>query len=63
MAKESSEEIPADTVVLALGSRSDQRLKERLEQAGLAFTLIGDGRAPRQVLQAVSEGHQAALDL
>lgn len=57
------EEIPADTVVLALGVASERGLAEELERAGLPFTLIGDGRSPGQVLQAVAEAYQAALDL
>lgn len=59
----SGEEIPADTVVLALGAESDRRLKEDLDREGIPCILIGDGQTPRQVLQAVAEGYQAGLDL
>ncbi len=56
-------ELPADTVALALGVRSENRLKEIFEAAGWPVAVIGDALTPRQVHGAVSEGHEAALSL
>lgn len=41
----------------------NHRLVPELEQAGIAYELIGDCRAPRSVLAATSEGYHAALAL
>lgn len=55
--------IPADSVVLALGSRSDDGLRRTLEAAGHHVVVIGDAKAVRQILEATKEGYDAALAL
>ncbi|MBM4372670.1 MAG: FAD-dependent oxidoreductase, partial [Deltaproteobacteria bacterium] len=55
-----AEALDADTVVLALGARSEDTLSAALAAAGVPVTVVGDAKKPRQVLQAVHEGFEAA---
>ena len=52
--------LDADTVILALGARSDGALGDALEAAGIPVTRVGDAKKPRQILHAVHEGFEAA---
>ena len=54
------ESLAADTVVLALGARSEDALGDALEAAGIPVTRVGDAKKPRQILHAVHEGFEAA---
>ncbi len=51
--------LPADTVVIAAGSKSVSRLYEELKGRIEELYLIGDARSPRKALEAVAEGFQA----
>jgi len=53
-------EEPADTVVLALGSRPNSALAESLHQAGIPFEAVGDCVEPRKVIDAIHEGFLVA---
>jgi len=53
------EEIPADTVVLALGARSYNPLQEALEKKGLAVAVAGDALRPAKAFEAVHQGFAA----
>lgn len=55
--------IPADTVVIAVGSRSLDRLTDLCKEKGLATISIGDARQPRKITDAIREGFEAALSL
>ena len=53
---------PYDKIILAAGYESDCRLLEALEDKA-PFRVIGDAAGPRSILEAVSEGFEAALAL
>jgi 2,4-dienoyl-CoA reductase-like NADH-dependent reductase (Old Yellow Enzyme family)/thioredoxin reductase len=52
--------IPTDTVVLALGARSEQSLLETLEGLGVETYAVGDCVEPRTIYDAVHEGARVA---
>ena len=53
------ERIPADTVVVAVGSRSENSLYEQLKLEFPEVYLIGDAKTPRQAVEAMKEGFEA----
>ncbi len=55
--------IPADTIVLAAGSRAENGLVEALGDRVPEIHLIGDAKKPRNVLVAIREGFQLGLKL
>ncbi|MCL6612446.1 MAG: FAD-dependent oxidoreductase [Peptococcaceae bacterium] len=55
--------IPADTVVLAVGSRPAGELAGQLEGRVPDLHVIGDAASPRKITQAVREGFDLALKL
>jgi hypothetical protein len=50
-----------DNVVLALGSRSDDRIAKSLEGSVPELYVIGDACQPREVLEALYEAEEIAL--
>lgn len=52
--------VDADSVVLAMGFKSNDDLATKLAARGKEVILIGDARRPRKVLDAVWEGFHAA---
>ncbi len=59
----SQELIPADTVVLAVGSRSENALYSELEGKLEKLSLIGDAQKPAFILDAVRSAYDAAYKL
>ncbi len=57
------ESIPADTVIIAVGSCPENELYERLKASGLEVHLVGDAREPRKAVEAIQEGYEAALKI
>jgi hypothetical protein len=55
--------IPADHVVLAIGSKPMNRLAGPLQSLGIEVAVIGDAREPRGFAEAIAEGFEAALKL
>lgn len=55
------ETIPFDTLVVAVGSRPDDRLFTALQEALPAVYRAGDCVRPRTIMEAVDEGMQAGL--
>ncbi len=51
--------VPASTVITAMGARSDIRLEAALKEAGISYTVAGDAKGPRRILEAIHEGHRA----
>jgi len=51
-----TEKIPADAVVVAVGSKPANSLYEEIKQAFPETYLIGDAKEPRKALEAVHEG-------
>lgn len=56
-----TEEIPADTVIMAVGAISENSLCQEIEGNGLKVITIGDAKKPRQITEAVLEGFQEAI--
>jgi thioredoxin reductase len=52
-----------DAVVLALGARSVNSLKEELKERVPEIYIIGDALAPRQAIDAIEEGARIALKI
>jgi NADPH-dependent 2,4-dienoyl-CoA reductase/sulfur reductase-like enzyme len=52
-----------DTIILALGTKSVNNLKDQLEKKVPEFYVIGDAFAPRQAIDAIEEGAKIALKL
>ncbi|MEE8586141.1 MAG: FAD-dependent oxidoreductase [Acidobacteriota bacterium] len=57
------EELQADTVVLALGARSENGLLERLQGKVQELYAIGDCLKPRKIGEAIHEGYKVGLKL
>lgn len=55
------EQIPADMVVLATGSRSLDILSKETMNSGIRTFIIGDAKEPRKIGDAVREGFDSAL--
>jgi len=58
-----AENLAADSVVICLGSQPDNHLYYDLSDKILNLRLVGDANDPRQIMQAVSEGFNAACYL
>ena len=57
-----TEDIPADSVVLAVGTRSYNPLQELLAASGIPFRVIGDAALPAMVFDAVHQGFTAGRE-
>ncbi len=55
--------IPADTVVLAMGSRPENSLAKALENSGVEIQVIGDANKPGKIGEAVDGGFNLALQV
>ncbi len=55
------EEIPADTVVLAVGAESYNPLQEALRKKGIPAQVVGDAKTPAKAFDAVHQGFAAGL--
>jgi len=53
--------VPCDTVVLAVGVKSNTKLYEELKDQIKDVRLIGDAKSPRKGIEAIEEGFKAAL--
>ncbi|MBQ2640602.1 MAG: FAD-dependent oxidoreductase [Lachnospiraceae bacterium] len=54
---------PADTICVATGYRSNEELKQELDEAGIAYTAVGDAIRARKVTAATHEGYEAGKNL
>jgi len=52
-----------DTIVLAVGSKADDRIAKSLEGKVPELHVIGDASEPREALEAVYEGEETALKI
>jgi 2,4-dienoyl-CoA reductase (NADPH2) len=57
------ETIPADTVIIAVGSRSVADLAREAEEKVTKVVVIGDAKEPRRISNAIQEGFYAALSI
>ena len=56
-------EIAADTVVLALGSRSYNPLEEICKRKGITYKVLGDARRIAKAFDAIHEGHNVVREI
>jgi 2,4-dienoyl-CoA reductase (NADPH2) len=57
------EEVPADTVVLAVGTRPFNPLQSAAEKLGISCHVVGDANQPAMVFDAIHQGFAAASAL
>ncbi len=57
------EEIPADTVVLAVGTRPHNPLQELLVRKGIPFRVAGDARQVGMAIDAIHQGFAAGREI
>ncbi|MBI2917454.1 MAG: FAD-dependent oxidoreductase [Chloroflexi bacterium] len=57
------QEIPADTVVLAMGARPRRELEFALRKQGVEVHLVGDCVAPRRLLDAIADGARVGREI
>jgi 2,4-dienoyl-CoA reductase-like NADH-dependent reductase (Old Yellow Enzyme family)/thioredoxin reductase len=64
VSEESGQEIlPADQVVIAVGTKSCGDLKNILEEKSIHHVVAGDANQPRRIIEATEEGAKAAWDI
>jgi 2,4-dienoyl-CoA reductase (NADPH2) len=61
--EEGEESIPADTVIMAVGSRSVNDLAPAIQTEGIKVITLGDAKEPRKLTEAIREGFEEALRL
>ena len=57
------EQIPADTVVLAVGAVPENPLQTIVEEKGIPCQVVGDARAVAKAFDAVHTGYRAGRDV
>ena len=55
--------LDADTVILAAGMAPLRAEALALEPVSSEFRMVGDCKRPRQILEAVREGYDAAMEV
>jgi 2,4-dienoyl-CoA reductase-like NADH-dependent reductase (Old Yellow Enzyme family)/thioredoxin reductase len=63
IAADAMKNFPADTIVLAAGSKPNIELKQELEKMGVEVKCVGDCVEPRTILEAIKEGWLAASEI
>ena len=53
---------PCDTVIMAIGTRSNNKLEQELQDCGIETVVVGDAVKARQITQASREGFLAGLN-
>jgi 2,4-dienoyl-CoA reductase (NADPH2) len=56
-------ELPADTVVLAVGTRSANPLQQVAEELGISCAVVGDALAPATVFEANHQGYNTGKNI
>jgi 2,4-dienoyl-CoA reductase (NADPH2) len=57
------EEIPADTVVLAIGAQPYEPLSEILEKKSIPYQVIGDAQKIGRAFEAIHQGYDAGRNI
>jgi thioredoxin reductase len=55
--------LEADTVVIATGARSENRLVSEIGDVAPEFYIVGDAKEPRNALEAIREGFFTGLKI
>jgi 2,4-dienoyl-CoA reductase (NADPH2) len=58
-----SEDIPADSVVLAVGTRAHNPLQDLVAASGIPFRVAGDALQPAMVFDAIHQGFTAGREI
>ena len=53
-------EIPADTVIMAIGTKSEDKLVSGLEAIGASIVTVGDAKTVATVMEALEQGNEQA---
>jgi 2,4-dienoyl-CoA reductase (NADPH2) len=61
--EEGRESLPADTVIMAVGSRSVNDLAPAVMTEGVKVVTLGDAKEPRKLTEAIREGFEEALKI
>lgn len=61
--RKGSELLPADSVILAVGTRANNPLQTVCEDLGIPCRLVGDATGPGQVFDAVHQGYRAGNEV
>jgi 2,4-dienoyl-CoA reductase (NADPH2) len=59
--EQGTDKVPADSVVIAVGSKSENGLAEGLTRLVPELYTIGDAKEPRNAMEAIKDGFLAAL--
>ncbi len=54
---------PAETIVMAVGARSNWELADALQDVPFEVHVIGDAVRPRKALEAIQEGFRVGLEI
>ena len=54
------QEVPADSVVTAIGYLPEQDLRGAVEATGLPFNIVGDARKPANIMYAIWDAYEVA---
>jgi 2,4-dienoyl-CoA reductase (NADPH2) len=57
------EDIPADSALLAVGTRSENPLQEMVAASGIPFRIAGDALKPAMVFDAIHQGFTAGREI
>jgi 2,4-dienoyl-CoA reductase (NADPH2) len=58
-----TEDIPADSVVLAVGTRAQNPLQQQMAASGIPFRVAGDAFHPAMVFDAIHQGFTAGREI
>jgi 2,4-dienoyl-CoA reductase (NADPH2) len=57
------EELPAETIVLAAGTKPYNPLAEIVASLGIPFVVVGDARSAAMVIDAIHQGYAAGAEI
>jgi pyruvate/2-oxoglutarate dehydrogenase complex dihydrolipoamide dehydrogenase (E3) component len=60
---EEEKQIPAASVITAMGAKPANGLEGVLEELGIPWRVAGDAKAPRRLLEAIHEGDRAGREI
>ena len=60
---EEEKQIPAASVITAMGAKPANDLEGVLEELGIPWRVAGDAKSPRRLLEAIHEGDRAGREI
>ncbi len=55
--------LPADSVILAVGSVSNNALEKEIKELGIPYTVVGDAASVAQAIDAIHQGFRAGISI